>query len=191
METIEDLAAGIVGSNRSHITAYGLTSRIHLRNDEKLRIGSEQHHRQHQDSLRNNRPVMNSGQHRYRQKDQPADKSDPVKTHQRTADDQPRGVNTGGRSGKQRRQFAERDGRQHSAKENQCAQPKAKHQVDQRMEEGSHVGYMGARPVSRSIRRAIGGWVEKRLAKLAPLIKGATINKCAVEAEACMGSRLE
>ena len=45
--------------------------------------------------------------------------------------------------------------------------------------------------MSRSIRRAIGGWVEKRLAKLAPLSKGATINKCAVDGEACIGRRLE
>ena len=114
-----------------------------------------------------------------------------MQTHQRAADDHTGGVNARGRSGKERRKLAEGDGGKNGAKENQRAQPKAKRQVHQRMEECAHLGYMGARPVSRSIRRAIGGWVEKRLAKLAPLIKGATINKCAVEGEACMGSCLE
>src|SRR5580704_2020311 len=46
------------------------------------------------------------------------------------------------------------------------------------------------RPVSRSIRLAIGGWVENRLPKLIPR-KGATMNKCAVEGEAAIGRRFE
>jgi len=41
VETIEDLAAGIIGGNCIHITAYGLASRIHARDDGKLRIGGE------------------------------------------------------------------------------------------------------------------------------------------------------
>src|SRR6185437_10562091 len=44
------------------------------------------------------------------------------------------------------------------------------------------------RPTSRSMRLAIGGWVEKRLAKLAPEMSGATMKRCAVEGEAPMGS---
>ena len=114
-----------------------------------------------------------------------------METNQGTADDHTGGVNACRRSSEERRKLAERDRGENGSKENQRAQPEAKHEVHQRMEECAHLGYMGARPVSRSIRRAIGGWVEKRLAKLAPLIKGATINKCAVEAEACMGRRLE
>ena len=45
--------------------------------------------------------------------------------------------------------------------------------------------------MSRSIRLAIGGWVEKRLARLAPLSRGATINRWAVEGEAGKGKRRE
>ena len=191
MQTIEDLPAGIIGRNRFHITAHGLASRIHSRDDGELRIRGKQHHHQDQNSLRNNRAVMRSCGNRDHEKDQSAEQSDPVKTHQRAADDHTGRVDACRRSGKERRKLAEGNGSKNGAKENQRAQPKAKHQVHQRMEECTHLGYMGARPVSRSIRRAIGGWVEKRLAKLAPLIKGATINKCAVEGEACIGSRLE
>src|ERR1700751_1275216 len=46
------------------------------------------------------------------------------------------------------------------------------------------------RPVSRSIRLAIGGCVENRLPTLKPS-NGATMNKCAVEGLAAIGMRLE
>jgi hypothetical protein len=172
MKTIEDLAAGIIGGYGSHITAYGITSRIHLRDDEELRIGSEQHHRQHQDSLRNDRPVMGSGQNRDPQKDQSADKPHPVETHQRTTDDQPSSVNAGSRSGKERRQLAERDGRQNGSKENQRAQPKAKRQVDQRMEGGSHVSLHASpagEPLYTTGHRRMGG---KEISKAGPADEG-------------------
>ncbi len=191
VETIEDLAAGIIDRNRIHIAAYGVASRIHPRDDGELRIRGEQHHDQHQNSLGNNRAVVSPRQHRDYEKDQSAEKSYPVEADQGAADDHTSGVDTCGRSGKERRKLAEGDGSKNGAKENQRAQPKAKQQVHQGMEKGAHLGYIGARPVSRSIRRAIGGWVEKRLAKLAPPIKGATINKWAVEGEACIGSCLE
>ena len=191
METIEDLAAGIIGGNRIYVAAYGLASRIHARDDGELRIRGKQHHHQDQNSLRNNCAVMRSRHNRDHEKDQSAEQSDPVETHQRAADDHTGGVNACRRSSKERRKLAEGDGSKNGGEENQRAEPKAKHQVHQRMEECAHLGYMGARPVSRSMRRAMGGWVEKRLAKLAPVIKGATINRCAVEGEACMGSCLE
>lgn len=47
------------------------------------------------------------------------------------------------------------------------------------------------RPVSRSMRLAIGGWVENRFAKLTPLSSGATMKRCAFDGEACMGMRFE
>ena len=115
-----------------------------------------------------------------------------MQTHQRSPDDQTGGVNT--LSAKERRKLTERDGSQNSAKKYQGAQPDAERKIYQRVKEGSHSGvsiYTGARPVSRSIRLAIGGWVEKRFARLAPLSKGATINRCAVEGEAGMGRRRE
>ena len=46
------------------------------------------------------------------------------------------------------------------------------------------------RPVSLSMRLAIGGWVENRLEKSTPS-NGATMNRCAVEGVACMGMRFE
>jgi hypothetical protein len=46
------------------------------------------------------------------------------------------------------------------------------------------------RPVRRSIRFAIGGWVEKRLPKFIPS-NGWMMNKCAVEGVAAMGTRRE
>ena len=197
VETVEDLTAGIIGGNRLNITANRLARRIHARDDGELRIRGEHHHRQHQNSLRNNRAVMGPCDDHNGQKDQPAEQADPMKPHQRTADDQTSGVHARGRSGKERRKLAECDGGKNSAKKDQRPQPKAKRKVHQSVKECSHVEYqtipcyMGDRPVSRSIRRAIGGCVENRLAKLAPLRKGATINRCAVDGEASIGSRLE
>jgi hypothetical protein len=46
------------------------------------------------------------------------------------------------------------------------------------------------RPVNRSIRLAIGGWVENRLEKFTPS-SGATMNRCAVDGVACIGTRFE
>jgi len=69
VETIKDLAAGIIGGNRIYVTAYGLASRIHARDDGELRIRSEQHHHNHQADLRNNHAVMSFCHHREREKD--------------------------------------------------------------------------------------------------------------------------
>ena len=62
-----------------------------------------------------------------------------MQAHQRTADDHASGVNAGRRSSEERRKLAEGDGSENGAKENQRAQPKAKHQGHQRMEECAHV----------------------------------------------------
>jgi hypothetical protein len=157
MQAIENLAAGIIGRDRIYITANGLARCVHAREDRELRIRGKQHHCHHQDGLRNNGSVMRSSDNRDHQKDQSAEESYPVQTHQGTADNQTGSVDACRGSGKERRKLAEGDGSKNGAKENQRAQPKAKHQVNQEMEEGSHLGYKGARPVSRSIRRAIGG----------------------------------
>ena len=49
----------------------------------------------------------------------------------------------------------------------------------------------GGRPVKRSIRLGIGGWVENRLASVSPPIMGATMKRCAVDGEAAIGSLFE
>ena len=137
--TIEDLAAGIIGRNRIHITTHRLASRIHARDDGELRIRGKHHHQQHQNSLRNNRSVMRSCHNRDHEKDQSAEQSYPMQTHQRAADDHTGGVNACRRSSEERRKLAEGDGGEYGAKEKQRAQPKAKHQVHQRMEECAHL----------------------------------------------------
>ena len=47
------------------------------------------------------------------------------------------------------------------------------------------------RPISRSMRFAIGGWVEKRLANISLPVNGCAMNKCAVVGEATSGRRFE
>ena len=62
-----------------------------------------------------------------------------MQAHQRTANDHTGGVNAGRRSSEERGKLAEGNGSEYGAEENQRAQPKAKHQVHQRMEECAHV----------------------------------------------------
>ncbi len=47
------------------------------------------------------------------------------------------------------------------------------------------------RPISRSIRFCIGGWVENKLVNIPPPTSGCAINKCALEGDATMGTRFE
>jgi hypothetical protein len=193
MQTIEDLAAGIIGSHCVHIAAYGVACRIHTGDDVELRVRGEQHHQQDQHRLGNNAAVVSPPHQHHEQKDDSAEQSHPMQADQRSPDNQTGGVHT--LSAKKRRKLTEREGGKYSAKKYQGAQPDAERKVYQRVKEGSHGRrikcYTGARPVSRSIRLAIGGWVEKRLARLAPLSRGATINRWAVEGEACKGKRRE
>jgi hypothetical protein len=139
VETIEDLAAGIIGRNCIHITADGVASRIHAGDDGELRIGGEQHHHYDQNSLRNNAAVVSPCKHRDHEEDQSTEQSYPMQTHQGIADDHTGRVNARRRSSEERRQLAEGDRREYGAEENQRSQPKAKHQVHQGMEECAHV----------------------------------------------------
>jgi len=103
---------------------------------------------------------MSSAQHRGDKKDESADEPHPVETHQGIADDQPGGMNANSRSGKERRQSAERDGGQDGSKENQRAQPNSKRQVDRRMEGGSHLGLHGSpagEPLNATGHRRVSG----------------------------------
>ena len=97
---------------------------------------------------------------------------------------------------KEGRQLAERNGGKNGTKKYQGAQPDAERKVNQRVKECSHkletiTYYTGGLPVSRSIRRAIGGWVEKRLAKLAPPQKGSNNKQVRRRWRGLHGKRLE
>jgi len=54
----------------------------------------------------------------------------------------------------------------------------------------SQASSSAGRPVNRSIRLAMGGWVENRLAKSIPS-SGFTMNRCAVDGVAVIGRRRE
>jgi hypothetical protein len=97
------------------------------------------------------------------QKDQPAEQPYPVQTHQRAADNQTGGMNARGRSGEKRRKLAKRDWGENGAEEHQRAQPKAEHQVDERVKERSHVfllilhGTPSGEPLNTKGHRRMGG----------------------------------
>jgi hypothetical protein len=139
VQAVEDLAAGIVGGHRVHVAANGIASRIHARDDGKLRIAGKHHHRQHQNGRRNNGAEVRPRNDNHDQKDQSAKQAYPVQAHQRAADDQTSSMNARARRSEKRWKLAKRDGGKNGTKEHQPAQPKAERQVDQRVKERSHI----------------------------------------------------
>jgi len=51
--------------------------------------------------------------------------------------------------------------------------------------------YTRSRPISRSMRFGIGGWVENRLVKISPVVSGWQMNMWAIDGETCIGTRLD
>ncbi len=152
MQTVENLPAGIVDRHRINVAADGCARRIHARDDGELRVGGEQQHQQHQNALRNDAAVMCPPQHHRNEENQPAEHAYPVQTYQRTANDETGGVYT--LLPKEPWKLSKRNGGEHGAKKDERSQPDAERKIDHRMKESSH---SGGRPVSRSIRLAIGG----------------------------------
>ena len=122
---------------------------IHARDNRELRKGSEQDHSQHQNGLGNNGAEVSAGEDDDQQKNQSTKQADPMQPHERTAHHQAGSVDACRRGWEERRQLGECDGSKNRAEKNQRAQPKAEHQIDQRVKEGPHAGYTGGRPVSR------------------------------------------
>jgi hypothetical protein len=136
VQTIENLAAGIVGRNRAYVATDGVARRVHARDDGKLRVCGEQHHHQHQHALGNDVAVMGSRQKHDDQKNQSTEQAHPVQTYERTADYQAGGMQA--LVAKEGRKLAERNGGENGAKKYQRAQPGAERKVNQRVKEGSH-----------------------------------------------------